>query len=107
MPIAVVYRVSDETIASCSWGNWIDAYNSPLYVTGLKAGSTTVYIGLLDERDNVLAETVLNVTVNGSTSTVIYYPGYYPTPDSARISALPGNTKTMTRPLGRLFMATY
>ena len=77
----VASSISDKSVVSCTWGDFVDNYSCPLYIKGLKAGSTTVRVGLLDENDNILAETTVTVTVTGSNTTVSYYPGYYPAPD--------------------------
>ncbi len=86
---SISYVVEDKSIVSCSWGSW-NGNSIPLMMTGLKAGTTTLYIGLLDASDNMLAETSVSVTVIGSGSTTVgYYAGYYPIPDFGSFTGTP------------------
>ncbi len=58
--------IDDKTIVSCSWGDWTDGNRVvPLTVNGLALGSTFITLKLVDSdnRDIVLAEATLNVTV--------------------------------------------
>ncbi len=64
---SIVWFAEDQSIISCLWGAW-NGNSLPLTIKGLEAGTTTLYIGLLDEDDNILAETSVSVTVTGSGS---------------------------------------
>ena len=86
------YSIADKSIVSCSWNSWV-GNKCGLNIKGLNAGTTTVSVALLDERDNVLASGNITVTVT-ETSSVVYYPGYEPVPDFGAYSGLPLYTKT-------------
>jgi len=82
----IYYQIGNGSVISCSWGKW-NAYSIPLIITGLAAGTTTINITLRDASMNVLAETVVNVTVVGGST--IYYPVYYPVPDWGALTGTP------------------
>ncbi|UOO38568.1 trypsin-like peptidase domain-containing protein [Oscillospiraceae bacterium CM] len=77
---SIAYQIGNYSIVACAWGDW-SGNSIPLTFTGLAPGSTAVIIGLLDENDNALATTSINVTVVGSGTSTAYYSGYYPAPD--------------------------
>ncbi len=78
----VSVSVDDASIADCAWGDWYSNYTAiPLNIYGISAGTTTMTIYLLDEQDNILAQTTITVTVTGNALSTAYYTGFYPAPD--------------------------
>lgn len=77
----VDYDIANESIVSCSWGDWLDFYTLPLFINGLTAGSTTITIHLLDSYGYTIATTSIYVTVSSTGVTTTYYSGFYPVPD--------------------------
>jgi S1-C subfamily serine protease len=85
----IIWVAADKTLISCSWGDW-NGNSLPLTITGLKAGTTTLYIGLLDASENILAETSVSVTVTGGgAASTGYYQEYYPVPDWGSFTGTP------------------
>jgi S1-C subfamily serine protease len=89
--LTVAWVADDDSIVTCTWGDFVDNYNCPLYIKGLKAGTTVIHVGLLDNNDNILAETWIEVTVTGGSTgtTTTYYSGYYPVPDFGAYTGIP------------------
>lgn len=59
---SIAWAANDRSIISCSWGDW-NGNTIPITIKGLSPGSTTLLIGLLDDKEDVLAVTSVNVTV--------------------------------------------
>jgi S1-C subfamily serine protease len=80
---AYIFMKGNESLISCDWGS--ESGNSiQLILTGVAAGSGTLWVGLVDAEDNLLAKASVSFTVTaggGGGTSVAYYPGYFPVPD--------------------------
>ncbi len=86
---SVDLMITDPSIVSCSWGDWINYEDCPLYLRGLTAGTTTVRVNLYDGNDTIIAQTVITVTVTGTAAPTVYYSGYDPAPDWGAFTGTP------------------
>lgn len=97
----VMRIVSDYSIATGFLGFWTDNYNCPFYIEGLSAGQATITLYLLDENDDVVAYTTINVTVGGSgTRQIAYYPEYLSIPDFGAYTGTPQYRKRISNNVG-------
>ena len=61
---SVYYFIDDDSIVSCTWGNWLDMKRCRLYIEGLSVGTTTVHVALYDENVDFISVTSIDVTVS-------------------------------------------
>ena len=64
---------SNESVATCLWGEWTDDGSAPLTIYGHTSGSATITVYALDESDNTLDTIYLYVTVSNSSSCTISF----------------------------------
>jgi len=57
------YWIDDQLAVSCRWGSFTTKQTIPLYITGLKPGTTTVRVRFTEGYGNTEAQAILNVTV--------------------------------------------
>ncbi|MBQ6931811.1 MAG: hypothetical protein IJN38_06745 [Clostridia bacterium] len=66
--IVLNYSINDKNIVSCEWGSWNNK-QVPLTIKGLKEGSATITIKLLDGSNNAVLDTeTIKVTVTAPSS---------------------------------------
>ena len=61
--IIVHYNLPDDACVSCEWGEFIDTFSCPLYITGVSKGRSWVQIVLYDENEKMLTTKNIYVTV--------------------------------------------
>ena len=59
----LVYKIGDETVVSCRWGDFVSKQSVPIYLTGESAGETEVTISFVSGGGNENASAVIQVTV--------------------------------------------
>ena len=80
------YLVDDESIITCNYAG-MQGNAVALTITGIAVGRTSLSIALLDSDDNILAETIIDVTV--TMPVVRYYSGYGSVPDFGAFTGAP------------------
>ena len=80
------YLVDDESIITCNYAG-MQGNAVALTITGIAVGRTSLSIALLDSDDNILAKTIIDVTV--TMPVVRYYSGYGSVPDFGAFTGAP------------------
>ncbi len=82
------YTLSNEKVVSCSLGKW-SGNTINVTVKGLSAGTSVLTLKLADENKNIISTAKVTITVTASSSSTVYYSGYYPVPDWGAFTRTP------------------